>query len=88
MTVVAVPFPLQISGGQGDLVVRGADNGAERDPVRVLTKEIGTAALRVSATRQLRNRAQVLLAAPARVGELKARFVADGREVARIEEGT
>ena len=65
-----VPVPRGVPGRQGDLVVCGADHRVERHPVGLRREEAGSRAYRVTARRQVRHRAEVLVTTSARVGQL------------------
>src|ERR1700722_19421117 len=93
VTTVLVPVALQVAGGDGDLglsfrvVVCGADDSVVSDPVGVRVDEVGAASERVTAMREVGDRAKMLVAAAARVGQLRLGVVANIWKVAGIEEG-
>ena len=86
MAAVGVPVAGEIAGRERDLVVGSADSGAVADPVGVRGEEVGDRAGGVAAVGQQFLLGQMFFAAAARVVEFNARVVADGGEVAAVEE--
>ena len=78
---------MAIWGLPSRVAVGGADDGVVGDPVGVLGEEVGAAAEGVAALGEILDGAEVFFAAAARIGELEAGVVADGGEVAAVEEG-
>ena len=87
MAAVLLPLPLQISGGDRDLVAGSADDGVIRDPIRIGREQIEAFAGGVAARRHLDQGPEVLFAPAAGIVQFEVRVVSDLREILDVEEG-
>ena len=88
VAAVRLPVALQVSGGDGDLVRRGADDGVIGDPVGLAAEEeVVHGVGGVAAVGHFFERRKMLFAAAARIVKLDVGVVADVGEVVGVEEG-
>src|ERR1700678_3032841 len=88
VAAVGLPLALQVAGSDGDLVLRGADDGVVSDPVRLaLKKDVVHGVRGIAPVGHFYERRKVFFAAAAGVGQLDPVAITDVGDIAGVEKG-
>ncbi len=89
VAAVCLPFALQVAGGDGDLILRGADHSVISDPVGLaLEEDVIHGVCGIAAVCHFFEKWQMLFPAAAGIGKLHTVVVTDVGDVAGVKEGS